>query len=389
MSIMERIYSLKGPGNVIAGIGSIEKLKNIVSEEKVKNVLLITDKGVWNTRLLEKPIEILNSSGCTVRVINDIPPEPEVSQLEVIFEREKDYRYDMVVGIGGGSSMDAAKIIAALFTNKCNVRDIIGVNKIKNKGITTLMIPTTAGTGSEATPNAIVLVPEEKLKVGVVSDKLIPDYVILDPCMTVKLPPSITANTGMDALIHAMESYISVKANPFSDTFALRAIELISRSIRRAYNNGEDIEARHDMLIGAFYGGLCIATSGTAAVHALSYPLGSIFRISHGLSNAILLPHVLEFNMDAVIDRYKDMAVAMGVAKESCTSEESARKLIEEINMLLKDLNIESPLKEKDISEEYIEEMAECALKVTRLLENNPKRLSKDDIKAIYKKIVE
>lgn len=382
------IYSLQIPGKVIAGVDSIESLKDIIKNEKVEKALIITDKGVWNAGLVEKPIEILKSCGCNIEVINNTPPEPEVSQIEEIFKSVKSMECKMIIGIGGGSSMDTAKIISVLMTNDSSIREILGTDRIKNKGIPTLMIPTTAGTGAEATPNAIVLVPEEKLKVGIVSSKLIPDYVILDPSLTVKLPPAITANTGMDALIHAMECYISLKANPFSDTFALRAIKLISGSIRRAYNSGEDMDARHDMLIGSFYGGVCIAASGTAAVHALSYPLGSMYRIPHGLSNAILLPYVMEFNMDAAIEKYRDMAIAMGIDVNGLSSEQAAQKMVESLYDLTRDLNIKSPLKEMNISERELDEIVESASKVTRLLDNNPKKLSSEDIKMIYKKIL-
>jgi alcohol dehydrogenase class IV len=381
-------YSLKSPGKVIAGIDSIEGLKSIIAEEKAERVLIITDKGVWNAGLVERPAEILRSCGCKVEIIDNTPPEPEASQIDEMFKSISGADFQMVIGIGGGSSMDAAKIISVLMTNGGSVREILGTDKVANKGVPKLMIPTTAGTGSEATPNAIVLVPEEKLKIGIVSNKLIPDYVILDPSMTVKLPPAITANTGMDALIHAMECYISLKANPFSDTFALRAIKLISGSICRAYNSGEDIDARHDMLIGSFYGGVCIAASGTAAVHALSYPLGSMYRIPHGLSNAILLPYVMEFNMDAAIEKYRDMAIAMGIEVDGLSGEQAAQKMVESLYDLIEDLNIKSPLKEMKISESELDEIVESASKVTRLLDNNPKKLSKEDMRKIYKNIL-
>lgn len=385
---MTDIYSLQIPGKVFAGIDSIESLKNIVRGEKVRKILIITDKGVWNAGLVEKPLQILRDCGCDVEIINNTPPEPEASQIDEIFNSVKSLDCQMVIGIGGGSSMDTAKIVSALMKNNVSVREILGNDKIKEKGLPTLMIPTTAGTGSEATLNAIVLVPEEKLKIGVVSDKLIPDYVILDPKMTVKLPPNITANTGMDALIHAIECYISLKANHFSDTFALEAIKLISANIRKVFKNGEDINARHDMLIGAFYGGVSITSSGTTAVHALSYPLGSIYRIPHGLSNAILLPYVMEFNMDAAQERYKDIAVAMGICTENVSSAEAAEKLVASLYELINDLNIKSPLKDIKISENELDEMVDGAAEVTRLLDNNPKKMSKEDIRNIYKKII-
>lgn len=385
---MTDIYSLQIPGKVFAGIDSIESLKNIVRGEKVRKILIITDKGVWNAGLVEKPLQILKDCGCDVEIINNTPPEPEASQIDEIFNSVKSLDCQMVIGIGGGSSMDTAKIVSALMKNNVSVREILGNDKIKEEGLPTLMIPTTAGTGSEATLNAIVLVPEEKLKIGVVSDKLIPDYVILDPKMTVKLPPNITANTGMDALIHAIECYISLKANRFSDTFALEAIKLISANIRKVFKNGEDINARHDMLIGAFYGGVSITSSGTTAVHALSYPLGSIYRIPHGLSNAILLPYVMEFNMDAAQERYKDIAIAMGICPENVSSAEAAEKLVASLYELINDLNIKSPLKDIKISENELDEMVDGAAEVTRLLDNNPKKMSKEDIRNIYKKII-
>lgn len=381
-------YSLLNVGKIVAGPNSIENIKNIVTECNVQKVLIITDKGVWNTGLVEKPITILKSAGIQVEVINDTPPEPEIGQVNDIYLRAKELQCQMIIGIGGGSSMDVAKIVALMFTNQTPLKEMLGTDKVEHPGIPTLMIPTTAGTGAEVTPNAIVLVPEEELKVGIVSSKMMADYVILDPLLTLNLPKSITAFTGVDALSHAIECYISKKANPFSDMYALRAVQLISRSLRKAYNDGQDVQARHDMLLGAMFGGICIATSSTTAVHALSYPLGGKYRIPHGLSNAILLPSVMEFNLDATEQKFKDIAGAMDLEIAGLSDRQAAVKMIENLHSLLADLNIECTLRDKGITENDLDGLVEAAAKVTRLLDNNPKAMTKQDIRKVYQKLL-
>jgi len=382
------IYSLLNAGKIIAGPDSIGTIASEVTDYQVKKVLIITDKGVWDAGLIEKPRQLLESNGIQVEIINSTPPEPEVEHVNEIFRTAKELACELVIGIGGGSSMDVAKLIAVMLTNDLSLREMIDKAPLRRRGVPTIMVPTTAGTGAEVTPNAIVLVPEEELKIGIVSSKMMPDCVILDPLMTVKLPAPITAATGMDALTHAIECYTSKKANPLSDTLALKAITLISRSIRIAYRNGSDIDARHDMLLGAMYGGMAIATSSTTAVHALAYPLGGKYRIPHGLSNAILLPHVMKFNMDHAEDKFKDIAIAMGINTNGLTDRQAAVKMIENLYSLIDDLNITMNLKDKGITEDDLDGMVEAAAKVTRLLDNNPKPMSKDDMCAIYKKLL-
>lgn len=386
---MAKTYALLNIGKIIAGAGSIEQIKEAVESFGAKNVVIITDKGVWETGLVARPKEILESAGIKVHVINDTPPEPSVAQVDAIFTAAKQFECQLIVGIGGGSSMDTAKLVSLLLTNGVELTDLVkGKAAITRRGVPTLMVPTTAGTGSEATPNAIVLVPEEELKVGIVSDKMVSDCVILDPEMTTGLPKHITANTGMDALCHAIECYISKKGNPFSDTFALKAISLISRSIRTAYNDGKNLQAREDMLLGACYGGISIATSSTTAVHALSYPLGGKYHIPHGLSNAILLPDVMKFNLDVCEEKFRDIAVAMGLDTTGCTIRQSAEKMIENLYSMIEDMNVKCDLREKGINEEVLPELIEAAAKVTRLLDNNPKVVTKDDMREIYKKLL-
>ncbi|WP_040976660.1 iron-containing alcohol dehydrogenase [Necropsobacter massiliensis] len=384
-----QIYSLFHTNKVIGGVNSIEQITEVVKGYNASNVIIITDPGVFNAGLVNKPKMLLEQANITVHIINDTPPEPPLKKVNQIYQTAKQFNAEMLIGIGGGSAMDTAKLVAILLNNDVELQDIVdGKTRFINRGIPTLMVPTTSGTGSEATPNSIVLIPERELKVGVVDEKMLPNCVILDPTMTVGLPPHITANTGIDALCHAVECYISKKASPFSDTFALKAVELIGRSIRTAYRNGKNLQAREDMLLGSYFGGASIATSSTVAIHALSYPLGGKYHIPHGLSNAILLPDVMKFNLDVCEEKFAKLANAMNLDIQGCTQRQAAEKLIEEFYALIRDLNIKCDLKAVGITKDTLSELADAALTVKRLLDNNPKEMTKTDIIEIYKKII-
>ncbi len=384
-------YSFLSAGRIAGGADSIEQIKTLAADFGATSALIISDQGVSRAGVLERPKALLEAAGIKVTVIDTTPPEPEVGQVEAILAEARAQSPDcgLVVGIGGGSAMDVAKIVAVLLDNDVALRDLLrGKATIARRGVPTLMVPTTAGTGSEATPNSIVLVPEDELKVGIVSPKLMPDCVILDPCLCVGLPPAITASTGMDALTHAIECYMSKKGSPFSELFALKAIALISRSLRRAYANGADLEARHDMLLGALYGGMCIATSSTTAVHALAYPLGGKYRIAHGVSNAILLPYVMRFNAVGNEAMFQDVAIAMGLPVAGKSAAQAAEAVVEALFALNRDLSIPADLKRWNITAADLETLVEGAAQVTRLLDNNPRPMSKSDIAAIYQQLI-
>jgi len=381
-------YSLLNAGRILAGPDSIESLAEVVADFGATKVLIISDQGVSRAGLLARPKALLEAAGVTVTVLDDTPPEPAVEQVNAIFAAAQQQHCELVIGIGGGSAMDTAKIVAVLLNNTVSLRELLNKAPIARRGVPTIMVPTTAGTGSEATPNSIVLVPEDELKVGIVSPKLMPDCIILDPKMTLGLPPAITASTGMDALCHAIECYTSKKGNPFSELLALKAITLLSRSIRKAFTHGSDIDARHNMLLGALYGGMCIATSSTTAVHALAYPLGGKYRMPHGVSNAILLPYVMRFNSVGNAGKFRDMALAMGLDVTHLSAEDAATAMIEELFALNRDLEIPADLKRWHISAADLDTLVEGAAKVTRLLDNNPRPMSKDDIRAIYTQLI-
>lgn len=382
-------YSLFHTNKVIVGAGSIVQIVDVVNNFDATNVVIITDQGVFNAGLISEPKILLEQAGINVHVISDTPPEPPVDKVNDIYNVAAQFNAEMIIGIGGGSAMDTAKLVAILLNNNVALRDVVdGKATFKNRGIPTLMVPTTSGTGSEATQNAIVLVPEQELKVGIVDEKMLPNCVILDPKMTIGLPKHITANTGIDALCHAIECYISKKCSPFTEMFALKSIELIAKSIRTAYQDGNNLQARENMLLGAYLGGACIATSSTVAVHALSYPLGGKYHIPHGLSNAILLPDVMKFNLDACEEKFADIAKAMGLDIQDLTQRQAAEKMLDELYALIRDLNIKCDLSAVGITENILDEIAEAALTVKRLLDNNPKSMTKSDIIEIYKKII-
>ena len=284
--------------------------------------------------------------------------------------------------------MDAAKLCCVLKDADYTIKDLLNDPTLAKKQIKTVMIPTTCGTGSEATCNAIVAVPEEQSKKGIVNDSMIPDYVVLDSNMIRKLPKSIVAATGVDALAHVVECFTSKKATPFSNTYAAAGAKLIFHNIREAYNNPDNMEAKSNMMTGAFYGGVAITGSGTTAVHALSYPLGGKYHIAHGVSNAILFAHVMEFNKDACSKRLAILCDAVYPELAGKSEDEKAQYMIDQIADIVKVTNIPTDLKEFGVKPEDLDFLVDAGSKQQRLLVNNMKELSLDDIRNIYLKVL-
>lgn len=382
------VYQVKIPPCVYAGEGSIEKIKDVVRKENAKAVIVFTDKGIRSTGLLELLTKQLDEIHAEYRIFDDLKPEPSYTDVEEVLAQVDDFDGDFVVALGGGSVMDAAKLTAILKNAPYTIRDLLSDPTIAQKQIRSAMIPTTCGTGAEATCNAIVAVPEEQSKKGIVNDNMIPDYVILDAQMIRKLPKQIVAATGVDALAHTVECYTSRKATPLSDTYALAGAKLIFGSIRQAYENPDDMEAKNRMLLGAFYGGVAITASGTTAVHALSYPLGGKYHIAHGVSNAILFAHVMEFNKDACEQRLAELCDAIHPSYVSRSSEERAQYVIDEIKDIVKTTQIPTDLEQFGVKLEDLDFLVDAGSKQTRLLVNNRKELSLDDIREIYLKVL-
>ena len=381
-------YQIKIPSCSYGGEGSIEKIKEIIAKEKSQKIVVFSDEGIKATGLLDILTGQLDETGIQYHVFTDCKPEPTYGQVEAVVDMVQGQECDLIIGLGGGSVMDAAKLASVLKGASYTIKDLMNDPSQAEKKVKTVMIPTTCGTGSEATCNAIVAVPEEKSKKGIVNDNMIPDDVILDAQMIAKLPKAIVAATGVDALAHVVECFTSKKATPFSDSYALEGAKLIFANIREAYNNPDNMDAKNKMLIGAYYGGIAITGSGTTAVHALSYPLGGKFHIAHGVSNAILFAHVMKFNKDACAERLAVLCDAINPAYAQKTVTEKADYVIEQIADIVKVTNIPTDLTQYGVTMDDLEFLVTAGSQQQRLLVNNMKELSLDDIRNIYLKVV-
>ena len=381
-------YQVKIPSCSYGGEGSIEKIKEIIAKEKSQKVVVFSDEGIKATGLLDILTKQLDETGVQYHVFTDCKPEPSYLQVEAVVDMVQGQECDLIIGLGGGSVMDAAKLASVLKGAPYTIKDLLNDPTQAEKKVKTVMIPTTCGTGSEATCNAIVAIPEEKSKKGIVNDNMIPDYIILDAQMIAKLPKAIVAATGVDALAHVVECFTSKKATPFSDCYALEGAKLIFANIREAYNNPDNMDAKNKMLIGAYYGGIAITGSGTTAVHALSYPLGGKFHIAHGVSNAILFAHVMKFNKDACAERLAVLCDAINPAYAEKTVEEKADYVIDQIADIVKVTNIPTDLTQYGVTMDDLDFLVTAGSQQQRLLVNNMKELSLDDIRNIYLKVV-
>lgn len=346
-----------------------------------QRVLIVTGAPIRS--LCEAPAKALEARGCATLVIEASEGEPTTPDLHRALENARDFAADGVIGLGGGSAMDIAKLVAALFGGEQDFAEIVGTDLLRPRRLPLACIPTTAGTGSEVTPIAVVEDVEAQLKKGVVSRHLVPDFAYLDPELTRTMPRSVTAATGLDALTHCIESYANRFAHPVVDNWALEGIRLVGTHLERACADGGDLEARAGMLRASHLGGLCLGPVNTAAVHALAYPLGGEFHIAHGVANSLLLPHVLRFNLEAAPERYAAIAEAMGVARSGDDAAD-ALKGIERIEALSAAIGIERRLSAFGISENAIPHIAAAAMTVQRLLMRNPREVTEADARAIY-----
>ncbi|MCI1966462.1 MAG: iron-containing alcohol dehydrogenase [Oscillospiraceae bacterium] len=381
-------YKIKMPPAVYGGTDSVQILREILKKEHAKDVILFTDPGVKASGVVDSVVEIVKRQGTRFRIVDHLVPEPSAEDVQAILDEISEINCDLILAVGGGSTMDAAKLISILKGSKFCVRDLLNDSSSPQKRIKTIMIPTTCGTGSEATCNAIVAKPEEKLKVGIVSDEMIADYIILDPAMISGLPKKIVASSGIDALAHCVECYTSNKANPFSDVFALAGAKLIFKNIEKAYANPTDTVAKNNMLTGAFYGGVAITSSGTTAVHALSYPLGGTYHIAHGVSNAILFAPVMECNLPACADRLADLCDAIEPSFSNQTQQEKALHVVHRIREIVSFTEIPPSLKSFGVPKSDLDFLTDAASKVTRLLNNNRKKLTLEEIRSIYQQVL-
>lgn len=368
--------------------GSARELGQICHQHGAKSVLIVTDPGIIKVGLLQNPLSSFTALDIGVSVYDAVEPDPADTTVLNAVQVAKEISADLVVGFGGGSSMDVAKLVAILSHPQCqqNLSDLYGVGMAKGPRLPLIQVPTTAGTGSEVTPIAIVTTGATT-KAGVVSPVLQPDTALLDAELTVGLPAQVTAATGIDAMVHAIEAYTSAhKKNPLSDMLAKEALALLARNITTAVTQGDNLEARSNMLLGALLAGQAFANAPVAAVHALAYPLGGHFHIPHGLSNSLVLPHVMRFNADSAHELYAQLApIIMGSDFQPGATEQVTHDLISWLEALIAKVELPNRLRDCQVPEDFIGQLAADAMEQTRLLVNNPRQVTEQDAFNIYK----
>ncbi|MEP6676734.1 MAG: iron-containing alcohol dehydrogenase [Ferruginibacter sp.] len=369
------------PGKLVFGNGSLKEVAAEVIALSCKKVLIITIKPLLNS--ISPVIKELNDAGVAINIDTSIEQEPSFEDFKKLLKEITPFDPDLIIGIGGGSVLDIAKLIAAQLDNDQQLKDYVGIGLLKQRKKKLICMPATSGTGSEVSPNAILIDNADGQKKGIISSFLVPDIVYVDPLLSITVPPAITAATGLDALTHCLEAYTNKFALPFIDMYAFEGMQLIAANIVKAVTDPEDAAARSNMSMGSLLGGFCLGPVNTAGVHALSYPLGSMFHLAHGLSNALLLPYVMEYNLEASLGKYADVAVALGCFPEE-DKMETARKGVEKIRELIKDCSSPSTLREVNVPSSAIPKMAAEAVKIQRLLKNNPREIKEKDAIDIY-----
>lgn len=375
------LVTLQQPKRILFGDGALQQAAEIV-DLGIRRVLLVTSTPI--VPLARPLVEALEKRGASVTVYGGVDTEPSISVFEAVLEVARSANPDAVVGIGGGSPLDVAKLVAALHGSEQGIRDVFGIGKVRGRKPHLVCLPTTAGTGSEVSPNAVFLDEADQLKKGVVSPFLVPDAAYVDPLLTHSMPASVTAASGVDAMVHCIEAFANKHAHPTVDVYAREGIRLISAHVARAVKQPDDAEAREKMALGALYGGLCLGPVNTAAVHALAYPLGGEFKISHGVSNSLLLPHVIEFNLPAAYDRYAEVARTMGI-DDSGSDEKVAREGQARMVEICQECSLPSHMSQLGVPEDAVTRMAKAAMTVTRLLRNNPREVTEEDADRIYR----
>ncbi len=369
---------------IVMGPGAITTIGDEVKKRGIGKVLIVTDKGVIGAGLTGAVEVALAEAGIAYAIFDGVEPDPRyeiVADCVAMVEKEK---AELLIGLGGGSPIDITKTAAIMVTNEGPISEYFGIDLIPNPGLPTIMVPTTAGTGSEVTPIAILSDEGEKLKKGVVSPYMYPSMGILDAELTIGLPPHVTAATGMDALIHAVEAYTSINATGLTDMFNIRAIELIYNNLRIAYAKGDNIEARSAMMEGALLAGIGFANAGVTAVHAFAYPIGAEFHIPHGVANTLMLPHVIRYNVLGNLPKFAGLAKPFGIPTEGLDDLQIVDRVIAAIDRLADDIRVPRHLADFGVTEKDVPMLAEGVMKVTRLLANNPRTLNFEDAKAIY-----
>jgi alcohol dehydrogenase class IV len=370
---------------IINGSGSALQLVNQCRSLGISRPLMVTDPGLMAIGLVPPVLDALASEGVTAVLFDQVREDPPEATVLAAADMGRSQSVDGVIAVGGGSSMDVAKVVAVLLGGKQALAQLYGVGNAEGPRLPLILVPTTAGTGSEVTPVAVITTGETT-KAGVSSPILLPDVAVLDADLTLGLPPAVTAMTGVDAMVHAIEAYTTRhQKNPISDNLAREALRLLSRNIRMAVHDGKNLEARENMLLGACLAGQAFANAPVAAVHALAYPLGGHYHIPHGLSNSLVLPSVLEFNTSSACELYAELAEIVVGAPLEGSAEAKTAAMIGALRELIDELALPATLQAAGVDEDKLEMLAEDAMLQQRLLVNNPRDVAYEDALAIYR----
>lgn len=380
---MAAIREFTVPTKIKYGYGAAKNIGALIKELGGKSALIVTDPGLVRAGLLKTIRSILQSDGIQFSCYDQVEPNPSIENVEACFEVYRQNNPDVIVGLGGGSSIDTAKAVAVLATNGGRIQDYEGYNKVTKPKKTVIAIPTTAGTGSEVTASSVITDRKRQIKMAIISFNVIPEYALVDPELTLSAPPALTASTGMDALTHAIESYVSKDAIPQSEALALHAIRLISRSLRRAVFDGDNRAARDDMMMGSLLAGMAFAISKLGNVHAMAHPLGGVFNIPHGIANAVLLPYVMKFNALACPEKFADIAAAMGADIRGLSQREAALKAVELVRELNTDIGIPDNLSCLGVTTTALDKLCEDTMRSGNVLVN-PRKTTIQDIRKLY-----
>ncbi|MCP1146783.1 iron-containing alcohol dehydrogenase [Lysinibacillus endophyticus] len=378
------VNDFKNPSNIRFGSGSLQTVKTVLDDFGVKKVLIISDKGIEKTGLVDRLRALIKTDFREIQSFTEIEGEPTFKLLNSLHDVVKDSVFEAIIGIGGGSSLDVAKAIAALADKENIAQYLSGEKVIESRTIKSILIPTTSGTGAEVTMNAIFEDEEQQVKRGIISSCLLPDIAIIDPDLTLTCPPRVTAASGIDAFTHAIESFLAKKATVLTKMYSEKAMQLFPKNIVKAVHDGQNKLARENMSWVSLLAGVSLANAGVGAIHALAYPLGGYYHIEHGVANALLLPYVLKEIGKANVDELLKVTEIMDIKDDNINTSNVVEYFVEYLFKLLKDLNLPSNLKDLNVKESDLQMMASAASQIHRLLDNTPYKLNEQTIHKIY-----
>ena len=382
--MLNKVNLFISPNKVIFGNATASQVGKEAAQFGAKKALLVTDKGVVKAGLLTGIQDSLKAQKIDFHILDEVEAEPSARNVDDGAKLAVSTGSDIVIGVGGGSPMDVAKGIAVMVKNKGKLLDYAGTDLVPEKGLPRILLPTTSGTGSEVTRTIVVMDDERTLKMAVHSNRVLADVAIVDPLLTLSMPPKVTADTGADALVHAIETYVAMSATPFSDILAIEAIRLIAENLPAAYAKGENITARYNTSLGATMAGIAFTGGGLGAVHALSNILGVKYHLSHGRVNAVMLPYIVDYNKIGDLNKYAVIAEAVGINTEGLSPYEASEELVTYLFNLLEILNISVRLSDYGATKADIPALVEGGMKLARLFVPNPRNMTEEDVRNIY-----